>query len=345
MDRRRLLGVALAVASACGYGSGALFAKSVYGAGIDWLALLFWRFLIGGALVWAWTLLFPENRAALRALPRRRLLALLGLGAFFVGNASTYYASLQFVSASLAALIVYIYPALVAVLSIRWGHGLHGRRPWVALGLVTFGVVLTIGGIETRADPLGLVLIVASPILYSVYIILAARLAGERRGETAASRTGGAGAETRPAVASSLMITGTFAVVAVLAVAAGEPVLPGQVPGGRVVRPAGNRDLLDGPRDHRLLRRHGADRGRPDGARLHRGAGLDDHPGDALLRRAPGAAPAHRRGARHRRGGPGPDDAGRHAGRGGRGSVTAAPTAVADRGGRVECAAMGGPTT
>jgi len=230
MDRRRLLGIALAAASACGYGSGPLFAKSVYGAGIDWLALLFWRFLIGGALVWAWTLLLRDNRAALRALSRRRVLALLGLGAFFVGNASTYYAGLEYVSASLAALIVYIYPALVAVLSIRWGHGLRGRRPWAALALVTAGVALTIGGIETRADPLGLALIVASPIIYSVYIILAARLAGERRGETAASRTGGAGAETRPAVASSLMITGTFAVVAVMAVAAGEPVLPGQVP-------------------------------------------------------------------------------------------------------------------
>jgi drug/metabolite transporter (DMT)-like permease len=129
MDRRRLLGIALAAASACGYGSGPLFAKSVYGAGIDWLALLFWRFLIGGALVWAWTLLLRDNRAALRALPRRRTVALLGLGAFFVGNASTYYASLQYVSASLAALVVYIYPALVAVLSIRWGHGLRGRRP------------------------------------------------------------------------------------------------------------------------------------------------------------------------------------------------------------------------
>ena len=232
MDRRRLLGIALAAASACGYGSGPLFAKSVYGSGIDWLALLFWRFLIGGALVWAWTLLVHENRAALRALPRRRAVALLGLGVFFVGNAATYYASLQYVSASLAALIVYIYPALVAVLSIRWGHGLEGRRPWAALGVVTLGVALTIGGIETRADPLGLALIVASPIIYSVYIILAARLAGERRGETAASRTGGAGAETRPAVASALMITGTFSIVAVLAAAAGEPVLPGQVPAG-----------------------------------------------------------------------------------------------------------------
>ncbi len=230
MDRRRLLGVALAVASACGYGSGALFAKSVYGSGIDWLALLYWRFLIGGLLVWAWALLGPENRNAFRELPRRRVVALLALGAFFVGNASTYYAGLEYVSASLAALIVYIYPALVAVLSIRWGRGLHGRRPWVALLVVTAGVALTIGGIQTQAEPIGLALIVASPIIYSVYIILAARLAGERRGETAASRTG-VGAETRPAVAASLMLTGTFAVVATLAVLGGEPILPGQVPG------------------------------------------------------------------------------------------------------------------
>jgi len=71
MDHRRLLGVALAAVSACGYGSGALFAKSVYGAGIDWLALLYWRFLIGGAIVWAWTLLMSDNRAALRALSAR----------------------------------------------------------------------------------------------------------------------------------------------------------------------------------------------------------------------------------------------------------------------------------
>jgi drug/metabolite transporter (DMT)-like permease len=232
MDRRRLLGVALAVASACGYGSGALFAKSVYEVGVDWLALLFWRFLVGGLLVWAWALLVGENRAGLRALTRRRSLVLLGLGAFFFMNAATYYASLQYVSASLAALIVYIYPALVAVLSIRWGHGLQGRRPWVALGLVSAGVVMAIGGIQVAAEPIGIALIVASPIIYSVYIILTARVAGERRGETAASRTGGAGAETRPAVAAALMLTGTFVVVAALAVPAGEPVLPGQVPAG-----------------------------------------------------------------------------------------------------------------
>jgi len=232
VDRRRALGVALAAASACGYGSGPLFAKSVYASGLDWLALLYWRFLLAGLLVWAWALLVPANRAGLRALPHRRVLALLGLGAFFVGNAGTYYAALETISASLASLIVYMYPALVAVLSIRFGHGLRGRRPWTALGIVSCGVALTIGGIETHADPLGLVLILASPCIYAVYIILAAHLAGERRGETASERTGGAGAETRPAVASAVMLSATFGVVAILAAATGEPIVPSRVPAG-----------------------------------------------------------------------------------------------------------------
>ncbi len=232
MDRRRALGIALAAVSACGYGSGPLFAKSVYGAGLDWLALLYWRFLLAGLLVWAWAILVPANRAGLRALPRRRLVALLGLGGFFVANASTYYAALQYISASLASLIVYIYPALVAVLSIRFGHGLHGRRPWVALGIVSVGVALTLGGIETHVETVGLVLAVSSPCIYSVYIVLAARLAGERRGETANDRTGGDGAETRPAVAAAWMISATFVVVAVLAAATGEPIVPWRVPGG-----------------------------------------------------------------------------------------------------------------
>jgi drug/metabolite transporter (DMT)-like permease len=232
VDRRRALGIALAAASACGYGSGPLFAKSVYGAGLDWLALLYWRFLLAGLLVWAWAILVPANRAALLALPRRRVVALLGLGAFFVSNASTYYASLEYISASLASLIVYIYPALVAVLSIRFGHGLHGRRPWAALGIVSAGVALTLGGIQVYAEPIGLVLAISSPCLYAIYIILAARLAGERRGETANDRTGGVGAETRPAVAAAVMIGATFLVVALLAAATGEPIVPWRVPAG-----------------------------------------------------------------------------------------------------------------
>ena len=230
MDRRRAVGIALAVSSACGYGSGPLFAKSVYASGLDWLALLHWRFLIGMALSWTWLLAQPAARAALRGLTRARWLALLALGAFFVGNAATYYAALETIPASLAALIVYVYPALVAVLALRFGHTLRGRRPWLALAVVTFGVACTVGGIEGRAQPAGIALAVASPVIYAVYIVLAARVAGERRGATADARTAGAGAETPPSVAAAVMMTGTAALVSLLAAAAHEPVLPWQVP-------------------------------------------------------------------------------------------------------------------
>jgi len=232
MDRRRALGALFIVGSACGYGSGPLFAKSVYASGLDWLALLAWRFLIAAILVWAWTLVVPANRAALRATSRRRVLALLGLGCFFVGNAGTYYAALEYISASLTALIIYVYPALVAVLSIRWGHGLHGRRPWGALAIATAGVALSIGGSAGAVESIGIALAIVSPVLYSLYIILSARLAGERRGETAETRTGGAGAETPPAVAAAILITGTMAITWCLAARAGEPLLPWQVPAG-----------------------------------------------------------------------------------------------------------------
>jgi len=232
MDRRRLAGIALAVASAIGYGSGPLFAKGVYESGVDWLGLLAWRFLVGALLSWAWLMLFPVNRRALRALSRRRLFALLGLGAFFIMNAATYYAALETVPASLAGLIVYMYPAVVAVLSIRFGRTLDGRRPWLALGIVTAGVALAIGGIPSDTiEPAGIALAVASPLIYSVYIILSARLAGERRGATAHDRSGGAGADTAPAVAAAIMLTATTAVTWLLASLRGDvPLSPSAVP-------------------------------------------------------------------------------------------------------------------
>ena len=180
MDRNRVLGIVLIVISACGYGSGPLFAKPAYAAGVDWLTLLAWRFLFAAVVSWAWLLLRPGQRRTLRSLPRRRVLVLILLGIFFVGNSGTYFAGLETVSASLAALIVYMYPALVAVMTIRFGRRLEGRRAWGALGLATLGVALAVGGIDqATAPPLsGLVLMISSPIIYAVWIVLAGRLAG-----------------------------------------------------------------------------------------------------------------------------------------------------------------------
>lgn len=232
MDRRRAVGLFLIVVSAAGFGSGTILSKPIYATGLDWLQLLAWRFTIGAALAWAWLLLSPTRRASLRRLGRRQALVAVGLGIWYTGNAGTYYAGLETVPASLAGVLVYLYPAIVAVLSVRFATRLSGRRPWFALGIASVGVVLALGGIDLATPPpaAGIALILASPLIYAGWIILSARLAGERS-DRLAHETAGAGNVDDAAAASALMISATAVVFVGAALATGRPYLPAGIAG------------------------------------------------------------------------------------------------------------------
>ncbi|HEY8239255.1 MAG TPA: DMT family transporter [Candidatus Limnocylindrales bacterium] len=231
MPRAVALGIGLTIVSAFAFGSGALFAKPVYAEGVGWHVLMAWRFLVGASLAMAWLLINPGTRAALLRMRRRDVGAAIALGVLYTGNSGTYFAGLETVSASLAALIVYIYPAIVAVISLQVGQPLRGRRAWGALALALTGVALAVGNIQNAAPPplSGLVLIALSPVIYSVWIVLAARLSGERR--AGAGVDSGTGA-VEPMVAGALMLSSTAVTYWVSALALGQPVLPAQIPPG-----------------------------------------------------------------------------------------------------------------
>lgn len=228
MDRRRAVGLLLVIVSACAFGSGGLFAQPVYAAGVDWHVLSAWRFGLAALVAWLWVVAWPSRRRGLRRLGRRTTLVAVSLGILYTANSGTYFAGLETVSVSLASLIVYIYPALVAVLALRFGQRLEGRRPWFALGLAILGVVLAVGGIPSgQLPPIGgLVLVIVSPVIYSVWIILSARLSGERRETVGGDADDGADA----AAASALMMSGTAAMYWLGAVAFGAPVWPNLIP-------------------------------------------------------------------------------------------------------------------
>ena len=218
--------------SAAGYGSGSVLAAPIYATGVDWLTLVAWRFLIGAALGWIWVLISASRRADVRRLSRRQLAVALGLGALFTGNAGTYYAGLESVPAALAGVLVYTYPVIVAVLSLRFATRLPGRRPWIALGLAIVGSVLALGGIDVRSPPpvSGLVLVWVSALIYSVWIILSARLSGERRHHLATDAPGAESAVGDAAVTTAVMMTATAAVFLGAALATGRRVDPGSIP-------------------------------------------------------------------------------------------------------------------
>jgi drug/metabolite transporter (DMT)-like permease len=159
---------------------------------------------------------------------RGALLGAVGLGVFYVSNTATYYAGIAVVPLSLAALIVYIYPPVVAVLALRLGRPLEGRRAWTALGIAVAGVLLAVGGISAAAMPpiSGLVLVILSPLFYSVWIILAARHSGERSDRTGHGSESGAD----PAATGAVMLSSTGIAYWAINVALGHPVLPATIP-------------------------------------------------------------------------------------------------------------------
>jgi drug/metabolite transporter (DMT)-like permease len=232
MDRRRALGIVLVVIAGASFASGSIFATLGYREGLDWLTLLWWRFLIGAGLAWLWVAAAASRRASIRGLSRRQLAVTLGLGAVYCGNAGTYYAGIETVPASLAGVVVYIYPVFVAILSLRFATRLPGRRPWFALGLAAIGIVLALGGVTVGGDVsvTGILLILASAAIYSVWIVLSARLSGERRDRLGSETPADAPAARDAAGTTAVMMTATATAFAAMAVVSGRSLDPASVP-------------------------------------------------------------------------------------------------------------------
>jgi drug/metabolite transporter (DMT)-like permease len=232
MDRHRLIGIALVLVSAAGFGSGTIIAAPVYDTGVDWLTLVQWRFLAGAGLAWAWVAASGCRRRAVRRLSRRQAAVALGLGALYTGNSGTYYAALETVPAALAGVLVYTYPVIVALLSMRFATRLPGRRPWLALAVALSGVVLALGGIDVATAPpaTGLFLVMLSPLIYSVWIVLSARLSGERRDRLGSDAPAGEATAGDAAVTTALMMSATAGGFALGGALAGRPLDPAGVP-------------------------------------------------------------------------------------------------------------------
>lgn len=169
--RRRAAGIALIVASALCFGSMAIFARAAYDAGVDPPTLLLLRFAIAAILMWGVFL------ARGSYLPRGRgLLTLVGMGAVgYAGQAFCYFGALTQASAGLVALLLYLYPAMVTVLSrVVLGHVLSPLHVG-AVAVALLGSALTIGD-AGEGTALGIGLGLLGSLIYSVYILVGSRL-------------------------------------------------------------------------------------------------------------------------------------------------------------------------
>ena len=168
--------------SAVAFGTLAVIVKLGYRAGLQPAQLLSLRFLIAGAGMLLVALLVRQNPFRL---PPRTLLALFAMGAIgYFGQSTTFFFALQQLPASLVELVLYSYPALVVLAS--W-LVFRQRIPGVQLGALAgsfLGVLLLVGNISLAGGP-GLLLAIASPLLFTVYILAGSRVMAGVPGLTA----------------------------------------------------------------------------------------------------------------------------------------------------------------
>lgn len=173
-------GVALALSCACAYGLAPALARLAYNAGAGVLTATTARFVAGvigvGLLVWL-------GRRAAR-LPLRVQLAAGGLGLISTVTSLGYMGAIYFMPASLAVLIFYTYPVLVA-LGARWTEG--EPLTWAKLTglLVAFiGLAVALGVSFEDLDARGVALGIVAAIGAAVHVLVVAHAARWAGGAT-----------------------------------------------------------------------------------------------------------------------------------------------------------------
>jgi drug/metabolite transporter (DMT)-like permease len=160
--------------SAAAFGAMAIFGKLAYDEGVGVGDLLLVRFALAATLLLA----VAWRTGALRGLSRRAVLAGLGMGAIgYAAQSGLFFAALERMDASLLALILYTYPALVLVGAVALGRERATARRVAALVVALAGVTLVlIGAASGQVDALGAAMGFAASLVYTVYILVGDRV-------------------------------------------------------------------------------------------------------------------------------------------------------------------------
>jgi drug/metabolite transporter (DMT)-like permease len=167
------------VSSAC-FATLAVLARLAYAEGGRPLPLLTWRFAVAAAVMA--TFLALRQRSALvagvRDIPRYALLSLTGYGAASI----CFFFALRHLSASVGTLLLYAYPAIVAVIESVLDHQRLPVSRVVAVALTFAGCALAAGLLDSAVvvNVPGVLLALGAASAYALFTLLSSRLIADR---------------------------------------------------------------------------------------------------------------------------------------------------------------------
>ncbi len=172
LQREARAGLLLVALSGLCFGLLPAFNRYAAARGLGVPTLLGFRFLVSGAALWAWLLM---KREPIRLGTRQRW-GFLFMGLLYVLESGLYFLSSRRIPGALTALLLYLYPAMVALWEWAAGrHPLRGRG-LAALLCSLLGTGLAVGAPGHGTDTLGLILGLMTAFGYTAYMLIGAKL-------------------------------------------------------------------------------------------------------------------------------------------------------------------------
>ncbi|MFO7815009.1 MAG: DMT family transporter [Halanaerobiales bacterium] len=162
-----IVGSTYGILSAVGFGTVPILALFAYEGGIDVYTLLFLRFSLASILLFAYT--YITNKRII--LNTRQIIKIFIMGGLFYSIFSfCYFSAIRYIPASLAVLIFYTYPFIIAIISFFMGMKL--TKKVVGAIIISFiGLNFVLGKTNGSIVIIGLIFAFGAAVFYSVYTL------------------------------------------------------------------------------------------------------------------------------------------------------------------------------
>jgi len=178
---QRRAGLWIAAVAAILFSAKAIIAKLMYGHGVDAVTLIALRMLMAGP-IFAVIALIETRRARRRGdyLSRADIarIVVLGLLGYYLSSFLDFW-GLQYVSASLERLILFLNPTLVLLIGVLFLHQRVSRAQLFALALSYLGIVLVfVENLSSEGSQVakGSLLVFLAALSYALYLLLSGEL-------------------------------------------------------------------------------------------------------------------------------------------------------------------------
>lgn len=161
------------ILAAISYGTNPLFALPMYKLGMSVNSVLFYRYFFALVIYGISLKLFKKVDLKLSI---KEFCSMFPLAILFALSSVTMFEALKYLDSGVACTILFVYPIIVALISTIFYKEKMTKTSIFAMFLALSGIFALNGGLSGHLNPLGVFFILASALVYAIYMVLVKNL-------------------------------------------------------------------------------------------------------------------------------------------------------------------------